>query len=427
MTYACLYAPEADEGALVELAGRFSPIVERTGPGMVVFSIAGLGRLIGGVREVAAEIARRAEEVRVCGQLAIAANPDAAVLAARNLPGVTILEPGREADELSGIPVGALPAEAETLATLGHWGVRTLGDLAALPGLGLIERFGEEGERLRRLALGQSSRALAALAPEEEFAAEAELEHAVELLEPLLFILNSLLREALRKLASYGLAANQVTLELNGNMRRLEFPVPVSDAAALLKQVQLDLEAHPAGEAVRRVRIELRPAEKRGRQGGFFTPPAPEPEKLQTVLARVAALVGAQNVGSPELLDTHRPDAYVMRRFTEVFDQSFEGRSAPKLSAVEPQGLMRSAHLALRRYRPVATARVQMEQGRPARVESAAVGGRVAASAGPWKSSGDWWGDERWTREEWDVALSDGGLYRIYCAWSNWFIDGEYD
>ena len=42
-------------------------------------------------------------------------------------------------------------------------GIRTLGDLAALPEIGLAERLGEAGCRLRRLALRQSTDLLDAL------------------------------------------------------------------------------------------------------------------------------------------------------------------------------------------------------------------------------------------------------------------------
>jgi len=50
-------------------------------------------------------------------------------------------------------------------------------------------------------------------------------------------------------------------------------------------------------------------------QNGLFIPLAPEPEKLELMLARLARLVGPDNLGSPELLDTHRPDAFRVKRF----------------------------------------------------------------------------------------------------------------
>jgi len=45
----------------------------------------------------------------------------------------------------------------------------------------------------------------------------------------------------------------------------------------------------------------------------------------------------------------------------------------------------------------------------------------------PWRTSGDWWTTNPWARDEWDIALSDGALYRIYCEPRGWFVEGSYD
>jgi protein ImuB len=50
----------------------------------------------------------------------------------------------------------------------------------------------------------------------------------------------------------------------------------------------------------------------------------------------------------------------------------------------------------------------------------------VLNAAGPWRSSGDWWTTTIWNRDEWDIALSNGSLYRIYSD-PHWFIEGSYD
>jgi protein ImuB len=53
----------------------------------------------------------------------------------------------------------------------------------------------------------------------------------------------------------------------------------------------------------------------------------------------------------------------------------------------------------------------------------------VASAAGPWRTSGEWWDPHHWSRDEWDVALADGGIYRIYRDRSRdrWFLDGIVD
>ena len=154
----------------------------------------------------------------------------------------------------------------------------------------------------------------------------------------------------------------------------------------------------------------------RAAQTGLFIPLAPEPEKLEVTLARLGALVGAGNVGSPELLDTHRPDAFRMRRF-----------GAPP--AARHTAAAVATRLAYRVFRPPRAAEVRMAAGHPAHISAPGIRGSVSTFAGPWRTSGDWWTAEPWDRDEWDIALHDGALYRLFCDRSTgrWFVEGWYD
>ena len=79
--FACLHG----NGNLTALAFEFSPVVEQTAPDTVTLDASGLDRLWGFPQDVAAAIARRAAEIRVKANIALAANPDAAICAARVL------------------------------------------------------------------------------------------------------------------------------------------------------------------------------------------------------------------------------------------------------------------------------------------------------------------------------------------------------
>jgi protein ImuB len=414
--FACL---SGDSPRLAELAAQFSPLVENTGPDTVVFSIAGLGSLIGDAHQIASAIARQGAAMGLAANLAIAPNPSAAILAARNLPGTTILVPGQEAHSLAPIPIEALPADPDQILTLRRWGIHTLGELGALPEAGLVERLGAAGSRLRHLALGHGDSILDIQPPSIDYTAHQELDHPIELLEPLLFVLSSMLHELTRKLQRNGGAASRVTVTLTLERRKaftkdIDLPVAVCDPVALLKQIQLALEAHPPRAASVAVGITLHPAPPRVAQSGLFMPAAPEPEKLQTLLARLRALAGEDHVGSPEILNTHRPDAWQLRPC------AFEP-CEPKDAA------LRVLHLALRYFRPPLAARVDIDRGVLKRVASSRVSGRVLQCAGPWRTSGDWWTDTIWSRDEWDVVLEDRAIYRLYLTSDQWFIDGSYD
>ncbi|HTT61755.1 MAG TPA: DNA polymerase Y family protein [Bryobacteraceae bacterium] len=409
--------PGGQSSVLLRLAQEFSPLVEQTDADTVALDADGLERIYGLPQQIAAALARRAVERGLEASVAIAANLDTAVHAARGFSGVNVIPYGDEAKYLGSLPLTALGATPEMLETLERWGIRRCRDLAALPELGLAERLGEEGLRLHKMARGTSDRPLVPVQEPLHFAEETELEYPVDLLEPLMFVLSRLLHDLRARLATHGLATNELrlrlTLENRGeHARTLRFPVPMLDIQAFLKLLDLDLGAHPPPAPVVKVWLEAEPAKPRAAQTGLFIPLTPEPEKLELTLARLRSLVGGQNVGSPALLDTHRPGAFRML-------------PRPPLSASLHNSAC--ASVPLRAMRPPRMARVQMASGQPVHVQAEGVRGHVVSSAGPWRTSGDWWTADPWARDEWDVALSDGALYRIYSEQGRWFVDGSYD
>jgi protein ImuB len=87
----------------------------------------------------------------------------------------------------------------------------------------------------------------------------------------------------------------------------------------------------------------------------------------------------------------------------------------------------RHGHIAFRIFRPVRVARVELSAGQPGFVSAQGIRGNVLEYAGPWRTSGDWWTTDPWQRDEWDIALSDGALYRLCCSPCGWFVEGSYD
>lgn len=411
--FACLHG----SGALTALALEFSPTVEESGPGTVTLDVSGLDRLFGLPQDVAAAIARRAAEISVKTSIALAANPDAAICAARGFAGISIIPYGDEAKFLGSLPLSLLAPSEELCETLERWGIRYFQDLAALPPLGIAERLGPEGLRLRELARGEAERKLQPIEEPLRFADGIELDYPVELLEPLAFVLARLLNGLATRLATRALATNELRLRLDlenraTNERTLRLPVPTLDTKALLKLLQLDLAAHPPQAPVEKVWMEVMPVKPQAAQSGLFVPVAPEPVKLEITLARIQAIVGEGRVGAAELVDTHRPGAFRMRDF-----------GAAQESGTPP----RRASMALRMYRPPRPARVTLVSSRPGFIAAQGIHGKVVELAGPWRSSGDWWTTEPWSSDEWDIALSDGGLYRLCCNPRGWFVEGSYD
>jgi protein ImuB len=80
-------------------------------------------------------------------------------------------------------------------------------------------------------------------------------------------------------------------------------------------------------------------------------------------------------------------------------------------------------------FRPPRSAKVHASSGQPAFVSASGMQGKVVSLAGPWRTSGDWWTTNSWSRDEWDVTLGDGALYRIFCdcQTGRWYVEGHYD
>ena len=311
------------------------------------------------------------------------------------------------------------------MITLRKWGLRTCGDIAALDQQGIAERLGSDGVYLYRLACGEVQRPLQIPLGATNYEERMELEHSLAVLEPLLFLLGSALRDLCAKLRAQSLGVRLLKLHLQLEEQKeyhcaLELPIPTSDTRTLLKLLQLHMERHPPEKAVLSFHLTLEPARPKRAQRSFFVPATPLPDQLELTLARIRGLVGPANVSTPMLLNTHRPDAVGETGLNTAEEQQ------PSFIPEEECGVLR---LAIRLFRPALAARVQVREFSPRRILASRVKGIVLHSAGPWKTSGEWWTTTQWAREEWDVALDDGGLYRIYQEAESkaWFVQGVYD
>jgi protein ImuB len=218
--------------------------------------------------------------------------------------------------------------------------------------------------------------------------------------------------------------------------RTVRLPVPMLDAKVFLKLLQLNLKAHPPGAPIVKVRLAAEPARPRAVQAGLFLPPAPEPEKLELTRARIARMVGEEKVGSAELLDTHRPHSFRMQRFVPATPSEIR-RALQKDGKEEPtNGHLAAAPLtALRMFRPPLRATVMLHNRQPVHVacpKHKEVQGEIVWCAGPWHCSGDWWEQDGWSRDEWDIALPNNhtlALYRLVhdLLSERWFVEGTYD
>ena len=479
--FAALYAPSLPAAALVDVARAFTPRFEQLGP-VVLLDASGLSRLFGSAQELGEHLRDALTKLSpgdTVPRIAIASTQTAATLLAMGSPGLTVVMPGKEAialaplgvsvlDQFEKLSTPALPASpaqpAQQDATSGwhhprsthqasrgkrrapenrmleiftKWGIRSLGALTALSGPEIHERFGERGALWQTLARGGDIRPMVPWVDEVPFEAALELEWPIEGLEPLSFVLARLLEPLAERLerADRGAAMIYTSLRLTSRSvftRTLQLPAPMRDPKTLRTLILLDLETHPPDAPIDIVRVFIEPTPARVLQWTLLERAQPAMEQVSTLIARLGALMGAGHVGSPRLVDTWKPGAFEM--------SDFRSQNSDQLKKSDEQIDLKAA---LRRFRFPIPTRVVVQEGRPVRVQTDRQGftsGAIVEAAGPWRTSGNWWdtpgprlksekANDSWDRDEWDVAMTDGTIYRLVVEREvgQWFLEGVLD
>jgi protein ImuB len=412
---------------LLETTGTLSPLIEATAEGLCVADLRQM-KTPDWERwtcEVVERFAARQLRVRV----GVAANPDLAVLAARHAEPALVVQ--HAAAFLAGVAVSAMDISLDLLGILHDWGISHLGQLARLPRSELIERLGPAAGALWEQAAGRAQRELRLVRPPELFWETYDFEHPIETTEPLLFILRRQLEQLTLRLDEAYRVAAQITLTIllepgpshaaalaERYERVFTVPSPTGDLEVLFRILHTHLESLRLEQQPIGVRLRIEPAVASRSQFQLFESPLRDPNRFGETLGRLAALVGAENVGVVQREDTHRPDRFQL--VAPDFQGLAENRTA---DAAESQTL----GLPLSRFRPPLPAQIHFQRHIPVWLSSSVAQGEIIAANGPYRVSGQWWDESAWSREEWDVELGDGSLYRISKSQGTCFLEGCYD
>lgn len=426
----------AAQEALLDVAESFSPRVEDAGEGLAYLDADGLERHHGSEEELAHDLilaveARTSMPVRA----GVAASKLAARLAAERNPAPTVVKAGAELSFLAPLPIGRLTASGRTTEQLQRWGIRTVGELAALPSAEVVSRLGEPGQELQTLARGEDPRPLVPRQPPPNFCEGMELEWPLVQLEPFLFVAQAALERLTERLAVHALGCERLEISLDlepdgHHARSITLPAPSRDVKTLVELLRLDLEANPPNGPILAFRIIVHPDRPREAQLSLFGPAALSPEKLATTLAKLFSVLGEGRVGSPRTVDGHRPERYSLERYAPPppptkSQPPRRGRGLLGVRVLRPPLDVEVLTTGYGENRPTEIRAVAREEtARRPRVE-----GRVLVASGPWCLEEGWWMEEPVERDYWDVELNGGGLFRLYQDRRNheWFVDGIYD
>jgi protein ImuB len=391
------------QNALLQLVYRYSPFIENSAPGICTLDLKGkrIRKHQPWLRELLAQL----RSIGLKAQAGIGLNPEIALQAAKIAD--PILEILENCHLLHSLALESLAPSPFLLDILKSWGIRTLGALTRLPREEIGQRLGLEALSLWDRAAGRSTKMLQLVQPPETFEESIDFEQRLETLEPLLFIFRRFLERLTLRIESIYLLIAELRLILtleNGEkvVRILQIPAPTRDVETLFGIGAQYLETLQTTAPVISFHLEVIPSRPAGHQFDLFQGGLKDPNRFFQTLARLAALVGNEKVGIPQRIDTHRPDSLQMRMPELGWSRKNVIKSRrPKTGP------------ALCRYRPGIAARVELNDGKPVLMQSSLISGRILEVRGPWKLSGNWWDRTHWETKEWDIALDNGGLYRI--------------
>lgn len=411
-------APATHWPTILEALDGVSPLVEDAGAGSAYLEMHGIA---GGperwLATAAAALAALSPAAPVPAKLGVGPNKFVARAAAQ-AGAAPICTAAQARKLLAPLALALLELPPEIEERLQLLGVTTLGELAALPHGPFVRRFGPEAARWHDRARGIDDRPLIprARSVRIERTLFGEGEAACE--EQVLFALRTLVVRVVEDLTRAGKRAGALVLSLeceNGDTHRLNAGVaqPTAQENVLFNLLRARLEGVRLESAVIGLTLAVERLESGGITLSLFAQHDPDPQALAVALARLEA-AGAQPLRA-RVVDGHRPETRI----------AYEPFPVAELER-PPQSAMTLAQLTSLQYRlldpseidVVTDAQVPRLVGTPPQ--------SVVHVCGPWRADETWW-DEPLCRDDYDVLLEDGSLYRIARHDGHWYLYGVYD
>lgn len=453
--------------AVAAAVASLTPRLEVLRPGTLALPTRGPSRYFGGDAALAtrataladAALADAALDGRARCRVGVADGLFAAVLAAR--VGL-VVEPGASAAFLAPLPVATLEHADPAVALVGLFqrlGLRSLGDVAALPVATLVGRFGPAGARVSRLCRGLDDRPPRPRVPPPDLTVAAELDPPAAQVEAAAFVARSLAEELGARLAAGGLACARVSIEaetehgetLSRRWRTEGLPL----APALVERTRWQLDGWCNGTAALRPSggitvLRLVPEEvtaDRGRQLGFWGGATAADERAARGIARLQGLLGPEAVTVPRRRGGRgvADQVALVAAYAGIGAGRDEQAGAAERPGADPQapwpGRLPSPSPALVPAATVA-AEVHSAGGEAVMVDArgliSAAPQRVSLAGGPWVEVVSWAGpwpiDERWwdltsrsRRARIQVVTGGGEAHLLALAGGQWLLEATYD
>lgn len=411
--YACIVSEHPRES--VSIAQRFAYGVELL-EDAVLLDISGTEKLFGTPLEIASLLERELKKKNIAANISIASNGAAALLHARNHPGISIVEESATTD----LPLSSLDIEPDILDVFSSLGLKSTADIDRIETSDLIARYGSEFQKTIDLIKNKSSYVLTSNIKEDAASWSSEFDFRVEDFEQLIFILSTGVEKILTAAAQCGSSTEHIhiTLRLNKNVEKsydIKLSFPTLNRKFWQTIISLRIGNDPPESEIVAMSLTAHFTKQRSVQRGMFASTRPEPEALQLTVDKIKRLLGDKNVGVPVLLNERLPKPFLL-------DEKKIPSGTEEIAVAEG-----AAVLALCYFDPPLLAEVMVNKKKLLYVRTGAFEGRVAEYGGVWKGSSQWWNPRRWHTQEWDIELEDKSLYCLQKNGQDWFVTGRYD
>lgn len=412
------HALEATVDALFELLLQFSPNVEPVlpEPGLFWVDPNGLSALFNGLERWARAVHDRLIAERYVGAVVVGAQRPSVFALARVGQGPRVFaDPAEEARLAARVPLGRLGVEPRLCEQLALLGVRTAGELLALPRAGLHLRYGVEAARLHDFLNGKSWTPLLPRVPVEPLIVALAVEPPDDDLTRLLFGLKGTLHGVVEQLHAqqHAITALALRFELErgpAHAERVETAAPTLDVIQLVELLRLRFGHVTLPSAVERIVTEVEHVRVHPRQLALHRERTRDLEAAARALARLRASFGPDSVTRARLREAHLPEA------------TFYFEPVREVQRPRAPGPASSTPLVRRLFaRPLPLPALPSHEPERWLGEH----GAVRAMHGPYRIAGGWWTRRR-ERDYYYVETRTGELLWLFYdrPERRWFLHG---
>lgn len=436
-------ADAAADGALLESLAdwcdRYTPLVALSGRDGLYLDITGCVHLHGSEKVLLDDVLSRLLQLGVEVRGAISSSAGLSWAMARHRSG-SIVAPDDAQSALAPLSLAALRLDSDMIAALGRIGLKTVGDLMAVPRAPLVRRFGPTALLRLDQALGFQSEPLSPRLPVASLSCERRLASPAQLEDDILALALQLaksLKPRLEERQEGGRLFELVLFRVDGRVFRIRAAAssPLQDpsriAALYRERLQAVHDDLDAGYGFEILRLCVLKSEAHAPVQADFTKSVDENRSLAAFADRVVARFGVESLSVLSLQESHVPERAVRPiPLSDVALLSPAGQdvlSRDRMPSVRPLRLFRHPE-------PIEAIATEIPEGAPSRFRWRRTPYRVLRSEGPERIAAEWWvdGEDAKTRDYFRVEDEEGrrfwlfrkGFYGRKDETPEWFMHG---